>query len=325
MKTYIFILITCISFNLSNAQSSINDYKYVIVEDQFNFQKEPGQYNLNRLVQFLLRKHGFTPIIEGQELPADLKSNFCLALRADVIAKGALRTKATIILKDCESNEVYKSGEGITKEKDFARAYDLAIRKAFDTFNGLNYVYAPNQEIIDKGRPEEVTEVVEEAKKEIEELKAEIKELKGEKEVTKEEIAEKNEEIKKGKLDIVNKEDVKDSVTKVEKEHEVYEEKMQTGSRQEKYPDYIITQPHQIQVFYARKGVNGFNLFVKNGEEENILYAMHYTILNDVYFFEGEKKSGTIIKRENGDWLMENYDFSENNYNKREKIKIIFQ
>lgn len=140
MKNTIFIIAIFFlnSFEVS-AQFNLNDYKYVIVEDQFHFQNEANEYKLNGLVRYLFRKHGFTAIIEGETLPEDMINNYCLALTSEVKVKGALRTKAQIILKDCQNNVVFMSAEGVTKEKDFARAYDLAIRKAFESFEGLNY------------------------------------------------------------------------------------------------------------------------------------------------------------------------------------------
>lgn len=249
MNRVLLIVFACISFNMSTAQSSINDYKYVIVEDQFNFQSEPGQYNLNGLVHFLLRKHGFTSIIEGQELPADLKANFCLALRADVTVKGALRTRAAIVFKDCESNEIYRTAEGVTKEKDFARAYDLAIRKTSESLKSLNYVYTPNQNIIEKGRPEEVIKVVEQAKNEIEELKAEIKELKENRKVE-ESIVEKS-KIESEKEMISQKEIVED---------------VQPEKQASNWYDKLKAYSYNNQTYYEKPGSGG--LYFVNAQNE---------------------------------------------------------
>ena len=119
------------SYLTVSAQYNLNDYKYVIVEKQFHFQNEENEYHLNRLVKFQFKKYGFNAIIEGEPLPDDLKSNYCLALNSEVKAKGTLRTKVMITLTDCDNNLVFATAEGVTKEKDYRRTYELGIRKAF--------------------------------------------------------------------------------------------------------------------------------------------------------------------------------------------------
>jgi hypothetical protein len=39
------------------SQRNVNDYKYVIVPEKFDFQKEPNQFKLNQLTKFLLKKY----------------------------------------------------------------------------------------------------------------------------------------------------------------------------------------------------------------------------------------------------------------------------
>ena len=58
-KFYIFILVLTVSIS-SWAQSNLNDYKYVLVPEKFDFLKSNDQYQLNSLTKFLLQKKGFT-------------------------------------------------------------------------------------------------------------------------------------------------------------------------------------------------------------------------------------------------------------------------
>ena len=192
MKKFILTIIVIMSSYLTvSAQYNLNDYKYVIVEKQFHFQNEENEYHLNRLVKFQFKKYGFNAIIEGEPLPDDLKSNYCLALNSEVKAKGTLRTKVVITLTDCDNNLVFATAEGVTKEKDYRRTYELGIRKAFESFEGIGYSYIPNERVTSQGGTSE---------EEVAELKAEIEELKKEK-AEKEEMAsneqaqEKEEEI----------------------------------------------------------------------------------------------------------------------------------
>lgn len=188
MKQYLLLLVLALSSITLSAQYNLNDYKYVIIEKQFHFQSEPDQYNLNNLVAFEFRKLGFKVLFESEGLPDDLKKDICLALNSEVIAKGALRTKAYLKLINCSGETVYTSEEGITKEKDFARAYQISIQRAFDTMEDIqhNYNETTTEQLVENKMEEKV-----------EALEAEVARLKAEKEVAKETVKEEvNEEMK---------------------------------------------------------------------------------------------------------------------------------
>jgi hypothetical protein len=74
-------------------------------------------------------------------LPLDLVGNVCGALKAVVVMKGTFKTTAVIKLVDCHSDLVFLSEEGVSKVKEFGKAYNLAIRDASHSFEGLNYKY----------------------------------------------------------------------------------------------------------------------------------------------------------------------------------------
>lgn len=149
MKTmkYTFCLVVFAAlFNFKGfSQNSINDYKYIIVPNQFDFLREANQYQINSLVEFLFNKYGFTALMEGKDYPQDLKNNSCLALTAKVEEhKAFLNTKLQIHLIDCNKKVVMSSKIGQSREKEYAKAYNLAIRDAFETFQNANYHYQPN-------------------------------------------------------------------------------------------------------------------------------------------------------------------------------------
>ncbi|OYQ36338.1 hypothetical protein CHU92_09980 [Flavobacterium cyanobacteriorum] len=130
---------------LSSYSQSINDYKYVIVPEIYDFQKKKNEYNLNTMTKLLLEKYGFTVYIQNSDYPADLALNKCLALYADVLKrKGFLTNILTIQLKDCDGNVIYMSGEGRSKEKSHQKSYLEAFRRAAESFNGLMYKYNGN-------------------------------------------------------------------------------------------------------------------------------------------------------------------------------------
>ena len=72
------------------AQTSINDYKYVVVPKSYEFSQEQDQYQLNSLSKFLFEKHGFNTIMEGDNYPTDLAEDRCLALYANAVGNSGL-------------------------------------------------------------------------------------------------------------------------------------------------------------------------------------------------------------------------------------------
>lgn len=133
------------------AQKSVNSYKYILVPKQFEFQKSADQYQLNSLTKFLFERAGFTVLFTDESFPADLANNRCLALNASVNnASGMLSTKLTIDLLDCYNAKVFSTKEGRSKEKDYKRAYQEAIRNAFEDIDELKYAYDGNVEAPEK-------------------------------------------------------------------------------------------------------------------------------------------------------------------------------
>lgn len=125
-----------------HAQNPLNSYKYVIVPLQFDFSKTVNQYGVNTTTKRLLEQKGFVVVFENETMPPAVIANRCNALKADVTeGKGFLQTKLTLLLKDCTGNTVFKTKEGKSREKDYAAAYDGAIKDAFTTLNNLDYKY----------------------------------------------------------------------------------------------------------------------------------------------------------------------------------------
>jgi len=113
------------------AQKSLEDYKYVIVPNQFDFVSGKDTYQLNSMTKFYLNKQGFNAYFndEAPNLPN------CEGLFADVLKdKAFLRTKLYVVLKDCKGNEVYRGRAGSSKYKEWKKAYQDALRSSFDDF-----------------------------------------------------------------------------------------------------------------------------------------------------------------------------------------------
>lgn len=139
-KTILFfaLILSCTGF-----AQSINDYKYVIVPEKFEWLKEENKYNLNTLTKMLFEKTGFEVYHSSQKLPDELALDKCKALYAYVENESVLlSTRLVITLKDCTGKMVFKSVEGKSKEKSYQKAYYEAMREAAQSVNQLNYKYS---------------------------------------------------------------------------------------------------------------------------------------------------------------------------------------
>ncbi len=263
--------------NMAKAQTNINDYKYVVVPNTFDFLNKPDQYRLNTLTKLLFEKHGFATIMEEDTFPDDAISNGCLALHADVLKEsGVFNSKLKVQLKDCKNNIVFTSNIGKSKEKNYQVAYNLALREAFKSFETFKYQYKENETILSYGKKDS-----QESSAEIEKLKEEIKTLKEEKvvvaEVTKEVVAEKE-------VVAVKKPEIKEEVKK--------ETIVQPYKQESKNIDFL----------YAQKTDNGFQLV---DSTPKVVYKIKKTGMPNVYLVEGKD---AIIYQLNSNWFLEYYD-----------------
>ena len=127
------IIVTC--SNLSLAQKRLSDYSFVVVPDEFEFLSKANQYQLNDMAKYYLTKNGFNTYYFS-ELPS---VDNCDGLWADVESiAGFTRTKILVVLKDCKGIEVYRSEPGASKQKEYKKSYQDALRKAFLSFEELN-------------------------------------------------------------------------------------------------------------------------------------------------------------------------------------------
>jgi len=141
-RIVLFLIVFSFAFNSSYAQNSLNDYKYVIVPVEYDFLGEEDKYQLNSLTKFLFNKYGFESIMSNEDYPSDLKKDVCKALSADVLNQsGFLKTKLEIELRDCKNQLVFSTKIGETRVKDYKKAYNLALRDAFTSFETINYKY----------------------------------------------------------------------------------------------------------------------------------------------------------------------------------------
>jgi len=141
MKAYALLFFVLFTIT-GHSQTTINNYKYVLVPDKFDFSKDINQYGLNTTTKLLLEQKGFVAFVGNDGLPPELAANKCNALKAEVVEKrGLFVTNLTLVLKDCQGNIIFKGKEGKSREKEFQTAYDEALRNAFLSLKDVPYKY----------------------------------------------------------------------------------------------------------------------------------------------------------------------------------------
>jgi len=126
--------------SINYAQNDLNGYKYVIIPKKYDSFKEDNKYQLNDLTKFLFEKYGFETLFEYEIHPDDLAKNSCLAVTAKLNDNSKMfASKVNIELVDCYNKVVFTSVEGKSKEKDYKKSYQEALRRSFVTFEKLDY------------------------------------------------------------------------------------------------------------------------------------------------------------------------------------------
>jgi len=268
--------------------TSLNNYKYVLVPNKFDFLKEANKYRLNELTQFLFNKYGFDAYLKGSNYPEDLKNNNCLALYSDVIKESHfLKTKLRIELKDCTDKVIFTSELGESRVKEYKKSYNEALRAAFKSFEEINYSYDPDSDIF-KIKPKEIlNKVPSNSEREIQKLKEEIKVLKEETLAsTKKEVVKIDPELKKEKTFKTDK---------------------------------IISEPEvsesELNILYAQPINNGFQLV---DSTPKVIFKIYKTDLKNVFLLK--EKSAILYKKDNF-WILEEHG---NNTISKQKLTIKF-
>lgn len=179
MRTLLTVILTLATVFISAGQS-LDQYKYILIPETYEFTGEVDQYRLNSMTKFLFEKEGFNTLMKTEERPADLKQNPCLGLTPKLENNsGIFVSKLVLKLEDCYGKVVFASEEGRSREKEFEAAYQEALRGAFESVKELNYQYDPGSGVATNVQPEKEVEVQkdpqpEEVEEQIEEVEEEI-------------------------------------------------------------------------------------------------------------------------------------------------------
>jgi hypothetical protein len=229
------------------------------------------------LTKFLFKKEGFKTLFGGDVRPEELIKSSCLGLTTKVKnISGLLNTKLVIELVNCRNETVFTSTEGRSKEKDYKKGYQEALRKAFKSITELNYSYEPVKELV---VPE--TQVEEEKVTIPEEVKEEII------------VKETNEVVKI----IAIKEEAK-VINNIE-EQEVKNMKDEVAVKE--LPELEAS----TNLLYAQANPYGFQLV---DSTPKVIYILLKTSRADVYILKN--KNGILFKKDN-QWIVEYYEVNE--------------
>jgi hypothetical protein len=149
LKIKFSIFIFAFSFlSIFSQEENINNYKYIIVPERFEFQKSEDSFQINSLTKFLFTKYGFEAIISSEKFPEDLMRNRCLSLTAILNDNSKMFfTEMNYDLVDCNNTVVFSSIPAKSKEKVYKKAYHQVIRKTFESFKAMNYHYEPSKSL----------------------------------------------------------------------------------------------------------------------------------------------------------------------------------
>ncbi len=140
-KAIITGLLLCASMFLVKAQSAdLTRYDFILVPMTYSFTGEPNQFQLNSLTRQLFKQEGFNTFMTEETLPIEFQQDGCKGLRVDVEKDYMIiKTSMAIKLIDCFGKVVYQTPRVDVREKDFRKAYQEGIRKAFRYIEEISF------------------------------------------------------------------------------------------------------------------------------------------------------------------------------------------
>ena len=302
---HLFLSIFMVTLFTNLSQAQLNDYKYIIVPKKFEGFKKENQYLTSTYIKHLFTRKGFKTVY-SDDLPVDLYGKPCSGLTVQFNDGSSMfTTKVVLALKDCNGQEIFETLEGRSKEKEFKRAYQQAIAKAFESIDTLPYSYSGKDE-----EPEPVTAS----------FKNDVKTLKEEKPgpekrpdpVIKQEATQETQSFKS--LEPATSDYTKGAA---QAQKEVQEETSaeavgpetkepipsDVGKTGDKTSGVMGDDVDKGQVLYAQKIANGYQLV---DSTPKIVLKIFETSVPNVYTANLEKGNGVVYQKD-GKWFFEYY------------------
>lgn len=134
------ILVFANFFNSIAQNKDLTRYDFILVPMTYSFTGEPNQYQLNSLTKHLFKQEGFRTFMIEETLPIEFQQDGCKGLRVDVEKDYMIvKTSMAIKLLDCFGKVVYQSPRVDVREKDFKKAYQEGIRRAFRYIEEISF------------------------------------------------------------------------------------------------------------------------------------------------------------------------------------------
>lgn len=272
MKNLIVIVFVLTVF-CGYSQGNLNEYKYIIVPKKFDAFKNENQYKTSTLVKYLFTQNGFNALYDDA-LPEDLNSDRCLGLIVSVKDESSMfNTKASLVLKDCSSQEVLSTLTGNSKVKEYEGAFREAITEAFETIRAMDYKYVPKEQ---NNEPLTVS------------FKNDVKDMEKKREP-------------KNKVDVAVVQQVATPEEQVYKSNEPVASKIEKAEQPAK--EMMVEVKNDSNILYAQEIPDGFQL-VDNTPK--IRLKLFRTSIPDVYIVKHAKDNGVVYKKD-GKWYIEYY------------------
>lgn len=267
-KLYGLLLVFAFSYGL---QAQLNNYKYIIVPKNFVGFKYENQYKTSTLIKYLFTEKGYN-VVYDDNLPQDLNSNRCLGLLVQLNHKSSMfATTASLTLKDCNNNEIYVTGEGRSKSKDYTESYKEAITDAFASLNTISYNYKPVEKTAQAAIPVA-------AAKEVNEIK-ESKIEEQDKDINPANAVQADEAMASGPGET-------------------------QGAAVMAIPTAVTAAAVTAEVWYAQQIPNGYQLV---DSTPKIRLKVYKTSIPNVFIGVGDKSKGLVYNK-NSKWYFEYYD-----------------
>ena len=274
-------------------KGQLNDYKYIIVPKKFDAFKIENRHQTSTMVKHFFAQNGFNAVYDDA-LPDDLANNRCLGLVVNLLDGSSLfTTKTTILLKDCQGNEVFRTIEGRSRSKEYRIAYKEAIENSFDSFRGMEYVYTSKKEVIENKQEAPITVS----------FKNDIKSLenKPDSAVVEQEATPENQSYK-------DRTPKPSTMIKADKAEE-----KTPGA----VPAKTVSETPNSKLLYAQPIDNGYQLV---DSTPKVIMKLQKTSVDNIFLVDYDGKNGVVFKK--GDkWLLE---YSENGKTKLEELNIKF-
>jgi len=142
MKTKLIVIITLFIGLSGYSQVNLNDYKYAVIKNQYEFQREANSFRINELLEFLLEKKGFDVVYDDRKLPEDLIVDPCKGVKVMLVDLSNMFTfKMRIDLVNCRNDVIYEGEVQKSKIKAYEKGYPDVVRKSFLSIAALDYEY----------------------------------------------------------------------------------------------------------------------------------------------------------------------------------------